>query len=105
MYLSLAFGWAVYSLSIFFSSIFSSRGRVYSLSGLLYVAMYVIFILVALKDSLKNLQYISFFYYYNINDALIHNRLDHQSMAVFLGVGLISTVLALIVFQRRDIAV
>ncbi|MCX6809992.1 MAG: ABC transporter permease subunit [Candidatus Berkelbacteria bacterium] len=105
MYLSLCFGLAVYGLSILFSSLFSSRGKVYGISGILFVAMYVLFILVSLKDSLKNLQYISFFYYYNINDALIHNKIDGLSVFVFLSIGLIASLLALIIFLDRDFAV
>lgn len=67
--------------------------------------MYVLFILTSLKDSLKDLQYLSFFYYYNVNDALLYNKLDHLALVVFVAIGLIASVLALVVFIERDIAV
>jgi ABC-2 type transport system permease protein len=105
MYLSLALAFAIYGLTMLFSSIFSSKGKVFGLSGLSYVAMYVLFILVELKDSLDKLKYFSFFYYYNINDALLYNKLDITSILVFVGVGLISSIVALIIFNSRDFAV
>ena len=103
-YLSLAFGWAVYSASIFLSSVFSSRGRVYAISGLVYVTMYVLFIVTTLKESLKNLQYLSFFYYYNYNNALVHNHIVRLDMLVFLAVAIVFSIAGLIAFQNRDIA-
>lgn len=105
MYLSLALGFAVLGLSYLFSSLFSNKSRVFAISGIIYIAMYVLFILTSLKDSLKDLQYLSFFYYYNVNDALLYNKLDHLALVVFVAIGLIASVLALVVFIERDIAV
>lgn len=105
MYLSLAFAFAVYGISMLLSAVFPSKGRVYSISGLLYVLMYVIFILVSLKESLDTLKYMSFFYYYNINDALIFNKLDATSIVVFVSIGLITSILSAVVFSKRDFAV
>lgn len=104
MYLALAFGWATYSLAILFSSIFSSKGKVYFSFGMIYLVMYVVFILTTLKDSLKDLQYLSFFYYFNINDSLIFNNVDSTSIIVFLGVGILSFIASLIAFNERDVA-
>jgi len=103
-YLSLAFGWAVWGISIFLSSIFSSRGRVYSIFGIIYVVMYVLFIVTTLKESWKNLEYLSFFYYYNYNDALIHNHLGRLEMLVFLVVAIVFSLAGFIAFKKRDIA-
>lgn len=105
MYLSLALAFAVYGISMLLSTIFSSKGKVYAISGLLYVGMYVLFILTTLKESLESLKYFSFFYYYNINDALISNKIDTIAILVFIAVGLITSIAAAIIFNDRDFAV
>lgn len=105
MYLSLGLGFAVYGISFLLSSIFSSRSRVYAVSGLLYIAMYVLFIVVELNQSLENLKYLSFFYYYGVNDALIFDKLSSTSMIVFILCGLIPSIAALQIFNKRDISV
>ena len=105
MYLSLALGFAVYGISILLSSIFSSKGKVNGLSGLIYIGMYVLFIVVSLKDSLSKLKYLSFFYYYNVNDALIFNKLNMTSILIFIALGLLTSLAALAIFETRDFAV
>jgi len=104
-YLALAFSFAVYGISFMLSSLSSSRGKVFAVSGLLYVGMYVIFILSSLKESIKDIQYASFFYYFDYNNALLFNNLDRLSVVVFLIAGLVASSIALVVFIERDIAV
>lgn len=104
MYLSLAFAFAIYSLSICFSAIFSSKGRVYFVMAMMLVLMYVLYIISTLKESLADLKYLSFFYYYNFSDALLHQKIDEISLWVFLGLGLLSSIAAYLVFNKRDIA-
>ncbi len=102
--LGLMFGWAVYSISMFFSSIFSDKGKVYALSGGLLVVMYVLNILSSFKENLANVKYASFFYYYNASEAMMFNRIDNYSYLVFIATGLVFTILALIFFTERDIS-
>lgn len=99
------FGWAVFSLAFMFSAIFSERSKPYMFVGGILLLMYVANIIANLKESLINLKYFSFFYYYNQNQALIHNNLEQQSIVVFIIVAIICTIIGLIFFNKRDIAV
>jgi len=98
------FGWAILSLAMFFSSVFSDKGKVFFLSGGLLVVMYVLNIVSALKENLADLKYFSFFYYFNPTNALYHHQIDHWAYLVFLGVALVLMIFGAIWFIRRDIA-
>ncbi|MBM2820889.1 MAG: hypothetical protein HW405_649 [Candidatus Berkelbacteria bacterium] len=101
--LAFIFGLAVYSIAMFFSSIFSDKGKVFFTSGGILVVMYILNILASIKDSLSNLKYASFFYYFNPSKALVYNQIDHWSYLVFLLTALIFTILGVIIFSRRDV--
>lgn len=101
--LGFMFGLGVLSLSMLLSSIFSEKGKVYFISGGVLILMYVVNILAALKDSLANLKYLSFFYYYNPSNALVYNQIDSLVYWVFWGTAFVCTLLAAIIFSRRDV--
>ncbi len=102
--LALMFGLSIFSIAYFLSSIFSDRGKVFFISGVLLVVMYVLNILSSLKDNLVNLKYASFFYYFNPSKALVYNQIDHWAYLVFLGTALVLFILGLVIFTKRDIA-
>ncbi|NQU99431.1 MAG: ABC transporter permease, partial [Parcubacteria group bacterium] len=87
--LSFLFGWAVFSVSLMFSAMFSEKGRTYALSGGFLLIMYVMNLLASLKEDLENLKYTSFFYYYDFNKAMIENNIEMLSILVFVGVAAI----------------
>lgn len=99
------FGLAIFGLSLFFSSIFSEKNKVTFLVVGILIFMYVLNIVSGLKESLDKLKYFSFFYYFNPPQVLVHNKVDCQSLIVFLSVFLVATFLALIWFKKRDIAI
>jgi len=100
--LGFLFGLAIYSLAIFFSSIFSDKGKVNFAMGALLVLMYVLKLIAALKEGLSSLQYFSFFYYFDHNKTLLYHKIDPLAYLVFLGTAALSTLLALIWFAKRD---
>lgn len=102
--LSFIFALSIYSIGMFLSAIFSDRGKVFFISGIIIVAMYVLNILAAIKESLADLKYASFFYYFNPQKALVYNEIDQWAFLVFLGTALVLTILGLIIFAKRDIA-
>jgi ABC-2 type transport system permease protein len=104
VWLSLLFGVAIYNLAIMLSAIFSEKGKVFFLSIGLTVLMYVINIISTLKESLSDIKYVSFFYYYNPPKALIYNQIDQYTYWMFGGVAVVSLIVALVVFTRRDIS-
>jgi len=101
--LGFLFGLAIYSVAIFFSSIFSDKGKVNFAMGALLVLMYVFKLIAALKEELSSLKYLSFFYYFDHNKTLLYHQLDPLALWVFFGVALIFTLLAMLWFVKRDI--
>lgn len=103
--ISFLFGWAIFSVAMLFSAIFSEKSKVYMTTGGILLVMYALNIAAALKENLENLQYLSFFHYYKYNDALIRNDLDPTSILVFFGVAVVCTAAAAWWFKKRDIAI
>ncbi|MBU0670624.1 MAG: ABC transporter permease subunit [Patescibacteria group bacterium] len=99
------FGWAVYSLAMMFSAIFSEKSRVYMATGGILILMYVINIIVAFKENLENLKYFSFFYYYDFNQAIIHGELNTTAVVLFASVAVACMAAGAVWFEKRDIAV
>lgn len=98
-------GLAIFGLSMLSSAVFSEKGRaIFATSGILIV-MYFINIIALLKESLDKIKYFSLFYYFNYNDILVHNKVDHWSWWVFIGTFLVSSLAALVWFNKRDISV
>lgn len=104
-WLCLLFGWAVFSVGMLCSSFFSERSRVYGVAGGIFVLMYVLNIISALKDNLENLKYFSFFHYFDASSALIKGVISAESVWVFVGVALATTLVAAWRFKKRDVAV
>lgn len=102
--LAFMFAFAIYSIAIMLSSIFSDRGKVFFISGGLLIAMYVLNIISALRESLSDFRFASFFYYFNPSKALSHNQIDQWAYLVFWGVAIVCTLVGAIWFSKRDIA-
>ena len=99
------FGASIFSIAMFFSSIFSEKGKPYFLTTGIILIMYVLNIVSKIKDNLSDLKYISFFHYYDPTLTLVDNKIDSLSFWVFGGTIIIFTTLALIIFRKRDISV
>src|SRR3989339_395682 len=96
-------GWAVFSISIFFSAIFSDKGKPYFITAGILILMYAANIASSLKESISDLKYISFFYYYNPAQTLAHGKIDDLTFWVFIGLSIIFSSLAVLIFNRRDV--
>jgi ABC-2 type transport system permease protein len=104
-FLCICFGLAIYGLSLLFSAVFSEKGKANFMPAGILILMYVINILAGLQESLRNLKYFSFFYYFNPSKLLVHGELDNLAWFVFLGTFIVSTSLAIFWFNKRDISV
>lgn len=102
---SFLFIWAVYSLSVLFSVIFSEKGRASMTSSGVLILMYVLSIISGLKENLVNLQYVSFFHYFNGSDLLIKNVYPEYAVLVLGGFAVVVAISALFWFNRRDLSV
>jgi ABC-2 type transport system permease protein len=103
--LGFLFGWAVFSMALMFSAIFSERSKVYMVSGSILFIMYALNVAASLRENLEELKYLSFFYYYDYSQALIHNTLENTSLLVFGGTVVVCTIIGAVWFNRRDVAV
>ncbi|MDP3965083.1 MAG: ABC transporter permease subunit [bacterium] len=97
------FGLAVLSIAMMLSALFSERSKVYMITGGVLVAMYVLNIVSVLKESLVNVKYLSFFYYFDPGDALVRQEVSPEGFWVFLGVIIVCSMAGSIFFSRRDI--
>lgn len=96
---------AIFSIAMMFSAIFSTKGKVASLPAGILIFMYALDIVAKLKETLPNLKYLSFFHYFDSNQALLYGNIEKTAIFVFLGVSIICTLIGAIWFQKRDIAV
>lgn len=98
-------GAAVAGVAIFFSSLFSEKGRTNAVIGSILVLMYILNLVSNLKDNLSGLKYLSFFHYFDPAAILQNGTLNTTSIAVLFAVSLIFSVLGFAVFTKRDISV
>ena len=103
--LGLLFGGAIYSMTTLFSALFSERAKTYFFSVGIIIVMYALNIVASLKDNLSDLKYFSFFHYFDTNKALVDNQIDPLAYYIFGGVMIGSTLLAALIFNRRNITV
>lgn len=96
---------AVFSMSMMFSAMFSERSRPYMITGGIMTLMYVVNIIIQFKEELENLKYFIFFHYIDHNVVFLEATIEWQTVAVFLGVSVVSTAVGLYWFNKRDIAI
>lgn len=103
--LSFYFGLAIYSLSITVSSLSSSRGNVMGSMGIFIILMYGINIFATIQENVEQLKYASFFYYFDYAAALLDNQISMVSIIVFTTIIIMSSLVGVFAFNRRDITV
>lgn len=99
------FGWAVFSLAMLVSSIFSEKSKVFIVMGSIMIGMYVLQIIASLSDKWNYFQFASFFYYYDYNKALLDQTLNFKNILVFFIVAIVCSIAAGYWFNKRDIAI
>ena len=102
--LGFLFAFAIYGICIMLSSLSSSRGRPMAITGGILIIMYALNVFSAFQESIENIKVASFFHYYDFGAAVVHNQLDTLNIAVFLAVGIITSIAAAIIFVKRDIS-
>lgn len=105
MVVGFLFGFAIMSLAFMFSVLFSERNKVYMIMGGMLLAMYLAKIITNFQENLENLQYVSFFHYFDATETMVEGMYNTTSIAVFAGCGIIAFLIGLFVFRKRDVAV
>ncbi|MDD5040061.1 MAG: ABC transporter permease subunit [Patescibacteria group bacterium] len=99
------FAWAVFSFAMLFSAIFSEKSKVAMVAGGTFIGMYVLKIVASLIERFEWLKYVSFFHYFDANETLIRGNVEVLPIVIFAVVALVCTVIGVVLFQKRDIAV
>ncbi|MDD3679211.1 MAG: ABC transporter permease [Patescibacteria group bacterium] len=103
--LGVLFALAVYAVATFLSVLFSEKGKAtFGVVGVL-ITMYSVKIVSGLKEELEFLRYTSFFYYFDTGAALVKTEYQDWAILVFALTIIIFSLLALVRFKKRDIAV
>ncbi len=102
---SFVFMWAVYSLGILSTVVFSEKGRSTMVASGVLILMYVVNIISSLNTDLENLRYFSFFNYFNGSELLAKNAFPEYMFIGFSGAILLTTIFAAVRFSKRDLSV
>jgi ABC-2 type transport system permease protein len=100
----LAFAIAVFSLCYLASALFSAKARAALLVSGIFLLMYILNVVAALKSSLVDIRYGSFFYYFSANTELTGNFVKWEFWVFGLS-ALALFVLGAVVFINRDLEV
>jgi ABC-2 type transport system permease protein len=100
----LAFGIAVYSVCYFASALFSAKARASILVSGVFLLMYILNVVAALKSSLVDIRYGSFFYYFSANTELTGNFVKWEFWVFGLS-ALAFFAIGALVFINRDVEV
>jgi ABC-2 type transport system permease protein len=98
-----AFAVAVAGYSALFSALSNSRGRAAGLAAGLTVLFYVAWVIAGLSDRWSWLKHVSIFAAYQPQSALETGTVPGPGTAVLFAVGLVCAIVALVIFQRRDV--
>ena len=102
---SLAFGVAVAGPATLLAVVLLDRGRAAGIAGGVLVVMYLLNVIAALAPEYDALAMASLFHYFNVKELLRLGTYPVGDSLVFLVVGVVCWVLALVAFRRRDLAV
>ncbi|NTU70018.1 ABC transporter permease subunit [bacterium] len=102
--LAFVFALAIFSIAIFFSALFYEKGKANFAPAGLLIIMYVINIVSGLKESLQDIKYVSFFYYYNPSKCLVYGQVDNLAWFIFLGSAVVFTFMGAYIFNKKDVS-
>jgi ABC-2 type transport system permease protein len=101
----LLFGIGVLCLSFMFSAHSNSSARVTTYTGGVLLGMYGIFIASSLVSNLSYIKYLSLFHYITPGDIVANDSIALSSILIFSFFSIITTLLGLYIFQRRQIQI
>jgi ABC-2 type transport system permease protein len=102
--LGLAFALAIGGYGFLFSAAASERAPAAGATAALTVLFYAVHFAAQTWDPFKGLSRLTLFNYYLPQDAINLGRVDLASIAVLLGVALIGTIAAAVIFRLRDLS-
>ena len=103
-YMGFLFALTVFTLAMFFSTVFSEKSKVSLYMTGIVIASYTANVVANLNTDLENLKYLSFFHYFDANIALVDREFDGTGILVFLCIIVVCLIAGIIRFNHRDIA-
>jgi ABC-2 type transport system permease protein len=101
----LAFSIAGLGIAVLLSALSSDRGKAAGLAALIALASYLAWVVANISSTWSWLRYLSIFTGYDPQRALRTGEVPLAGVSALLLVGAVCVILALIVFERRDIKV
>lgn len=99
-----ALGFFLLALTAFFSSLFSSKGKVYAIMTAILIGSYLLDFLAGLNERAKDFHCLSFFKYLGDIPATLKNgSLEIENLLFFLLAGLLFFAASLVVSEKRDL--
>ncbi len=95
---------AVAGYAALFSAVFGRRASAAGLAAAVTLASYLASIIAGLSSDWDSVRYLSLLSAYHAQQALASGAVVGSEVAALLGVGVLSAILSLVVFERRDIA-
>ncbi len=101
--LGLTFGLSVLGIGLLASAITNDpRKSTAAISGVLLIS-YVLYLIASLEANLDKLKYLSVFHYFNPGKVILTGRLDSADILVLLGVFILSSLIGVRYFSKKDI--
>lgn len=104
-FMSIIFALAYGGISFLFATLFSDRGKALGISLGFFILSYIVYVLGSINSTIKDYNWLSIFKYYRPVDALKDKAIDQGDVLILLSVFVITTLLGLLWFRRRDISV
>ncbi len=98
----LAFPLAVAGYSVLFSSFSRERSKAAALAAFATLGFYLMWVFAALVDRLSWMRYLSIFTAFKPQRALETGTFFWQQFLILMGVGVVCSAVAVLVFERRD---
>ncbi len=97
---------SILAVAMMFSTMVAERGRATLLPLMFVIVSFAIDLFAKLNADWEDLKWLSIFHYYGTPDSIITNAsIDDLNLWVFGGIIVVTTIIGLVTFNRRDIAV
>jgi len=101
---SLALIFFLLSLTAFFSSFSSNKGKVYGACGWFFILSYLLHILAGINDKVENFYFFSFLKYYgDPGTILTGGGINVENILVLFLSGMIFLIFSLVITEKRDL--
>jgi ABC-2 type transport system permease protein len=99
-----SYPFAILGYSLLLSSLFSERGKAAGIAAAVTILGYLAWLIAGLAERWEWMKYISPFSAYKPQQALDAGEIPFLEVLVLIAIGVITALVAMVIFQRRDVA-